>query len=414
MYKTEAYLRGYVKRVSQKASKLSKEQLLTLLDDMVEENENLYSILESLSTGLVIVNEEFIVQQNNKTSESLLPLAVHFDDPKASLYPLWDLLDDDDISAYFKNAYDKEITNSSEDFTTMTSGGTVRFISISITPLVYQNRQNGRVIVIRDITESKNQDVLLHRMENMANLTNLAAGMAHEIKNPLGAISIHIQLIQKALKKARENQDILPPKKFVEDHIDVVNEEVDHLNKLIMDFLLAVRPVKSVLELKDPAKCLKTIMNFVEPEFKNENIAVKINIPERSSKILLDEKLFREVIINLAQNSLAAIKTRLENETDPKYSPFFKIDCEIKDGKYHLLISDNGCGMDNQTASKIFEPYFTTKATGTGLGMTTVYKIIKEFAGEIIVFSEVGQGTQFKIILPIPQKDRKLITQAGE
>ena len=245
-------MRGYVKRVSQKAGKLSIEQLRSLLDDMVSENENLYSILESLSAGLLIVDNNFILQQTNTLVESRLPFNIRTDDVKATSVPIWEILEDQDIARFFKNCKEKEITNCSDDFTTMTSGGTVRFLTITMTPLMHDGKLSGRIFLVMDITDTKNQEVLLHRMENMANLTNLAAGMAHEIKNPLGAISIHIQLIQKALKKARENQDILPEKKFVEDHIDVVNEEIEHLNKLVMDFLLAVRPVKATLELKNP------------------------------------------------------------------------------------------------------------------------------------------------------------------
>lgn len=403
-------MRGYVKRVSQKAEKLSKEQILTLLDDLVDENENLYSILESISTGLIIVDNDFYLQQNNTTAESLLPLLYHFDDSRISNLQLWDLIDDEQISTFFKNAYEKEITNSTEDFSTMTSGGTVRFLQIVISPLVFKNETNGRIIIVRDITDRKNQDVLLHRMENMANLTNLAAGMAHEIKNPLGAISIHIQLVQKALKKARENEDKLPPKKFVEDHIDVVNEEVDHLNKLIMDFLLAVRPVNATLELKNPGKSIKNIIDFLEPEFKDENVEIIFENHDKNSRIMLDEKLLREALMNLAQNALAAIKSRKENEGD-EYKGCLTIKCAAKDNKYLLAISDNGCGMSNETAGKIFEPYYTTKATGTGLGMTMVYKIVKEFSGDISVDSVLGQGTLFKMIFPIPQKDKKLITQ---
>lgn len=405
-------MRGYVKRVSQKAEKLSKEQILKLLDDMVDENENLYSIIESLSTGLVIVDNEFILQQNNTTAESLFPLLYHFDDSRAQTYKFYELIDDDEIASFLKNAYEKGITNSTEDFTTMTSGGTVRFLQITLSPLIYKNEQNGRIIIIRDITDRKNQDVLKHRMENMANLTNLAAGMAHEIKNPLGAISIHIQLIQKALLKARQNEDKLPPKKFVEDHIDVVNEEVDHLNKLIMDFLLAVRPVNATLELKNPAKLIHGFVDFFGAEFEENNIQLEFNQDDKNARIMLDEKLLREIITNLSQNSLAAIKARKENE--PEHEGKFKISCVARDNKYLIAVSDNGCGMSEHTVSKIFEPYFTTKATGTGLGMTMVYKIVKEFSGEIQVESEEGKGTAFKMVFPIPQKDKKLITQAGE
>ena len=125
-------MRSYLKKISQHASKLSKEQLLNVLDDIVGENENLTSILESISTGLVIVGTDFVLVQNNKTAESALPLKIHFDDPKSTLVPFWELIDDDDISAFFKNVFDKKITNSCEDFTTMTGGGVIRFLTISI------------------------------------------------------------------------------------------------------------------------------------------------------------------------------------------------------------------------------------------------------------------------------------------
>lgn len=407
-------MRGYVRRVSQKSEKLSKEQILNLLNELVDENENLYSILESISTGLIIINNDFVLQQSNTAAESLLPLAYHFDDSRAATSPIWELIDDDDIAEYIKNAHDKGITNSSEDFTTMTSGGTVRFLQIVISPFVVKHKVNGRIFIVRDITERKNQDVMMHRMENMANLTNLAAGMAHEIKNPLGAISIHIQLIQKALNKARENNDILPPKKFVEDHIDVVNEEVDHLNKLIMDFLLAVRPVNAKLELKNPSKLISNMVDFFGPEFKENDIEVNLEINDKNTRIMLDEKLLREVIMNLAQNSLAAIKTQKEKSENPDYKGVFSIKSVISDNKYILDVEDNGCGMSEDVVAKVFEPYFTTKATGTGLGMSMVYKIVKEFSGEIQVRSKVGEGTLFKMIFPIPQKDKKLLTQAGE
>ena len=155
----------------------------------------------------------------------------------------------------------------------------IRFITITMTPLVHDGKTTGKIILVRDVTEKKNQEVLLHRMENMAGLTNLAAGMAHEIKNPLGAISIHIQLITKALEKARANNDILPPPKFVEEHIDVVNDEIDHLNKLIMDFLFAVRPVNASLQLKKPGALIQNIAEFITPEFHDNDIGVKVVVP---------------------------------------------------------------------------------------------------------------------------------------
>ena len=404
-------MRGYVKRVSQKASKLSQEQLVSLLDDMVEENENLYSILESISAGLLIVDNDFFLLQSNKIVESRLKFSVYLDDPKATSCPIWEIMEDEEIGDYFKKCAEKEITNTTEDFSIMTSGGSVRFITITMTPLVHHGETTGKIILVRDVTEKKNQEVILHRMENMAGLTNLAAGMAHEIKNPLGAISIHIQLITKALEKARENNNTLPPPKFVEDHIDVVNDEINHLNKLIMDFLFAVRPVNATLQLKKPAALIQNIADFFTPEFHDNNINVKIIIKDSQSRLMVDEKLLRDLILNLAQNALAAIKTKKEQTQEEDYEGEFTIECASSDNKYSILVSDNGCGMKEETVAKIFEPYFTTKANGTGLGMTMVYKIVKEFSGDIQVKSEEGKGTVFTMVFPL-QQDGKLAIES--
>lgn len=406
-------MREYVKRVSQKVSKLSDEQVEQFLNKVAGENDMLDSILESLSTGLLIVDEDWKLLLTNKAAERYLPFSMRPDDPKSENIQLWDLIDDTEISKYLRGCFTKKETNVSNEFTTATTGGTIRFIVVSVLPLVQQQQMAGSIVTVSDITEKRNQEVLLHRMESLAGLTNLAAGMAHEIKNPLGAISIHIQLMQKAVKKAREGDGMLPDEKFLEKYLDVVNEEIDNLNKTVMDFLLAVRPVNAKLELADPEKLIEDIAAFITPEFHKYHIAVHTRPAKQVLRILIDSKLFRDVIINIAQNALAAIQERFpdcgENSSNPSCPGRFEITTLLKDDKYIITISDNGCGMDAETASRIFEPYFTTKANGTGLGMTMAYKVIKEFSGDIQVKSEKGEGTQFTITLPVPQTDKKLL-----
>lgn len=400
-------MRGYVKRVTQKAAKLSNEQLLSIIDELYYENESLYSLFDSISNGLLIVDNNFILLRSNLIVESRIPFSVHLDEVKDSQNPVWEYIEDDEISKFLKNCMEKGITNSTEEFSTVTPGGSVRFLSISISPFIQNGKLNGEIILVNDITHKKNQDVRMHRMENLANLTNLAAGMAHEIKNPLGAMSIHVQLIQKALKKAREN-DTLPEKKFLENHLDVVNEEIEHLNKLVMDFLLAVRPVNANLELKEPDRILASVIDFFKPEFNENGIQIEKHLDGKEKRIMLDEKLFREVIINLAQNALYAIKARFP-ECAKTLSGIFEISSFINDNKFIVTIGDNGSGMNEETLNKIFEPYFTTKANGTGLGMTMAYKIVKEFSGDILVDSKIDRGTKFTLSFPIPQKDTKLL-----
>lgn len=405
-------MRRFVSKVSEKTEKLSKEQLLRLLRNLseeleaeTEENEEFWSIFESLAAGLVIVDEKWNLKRSNSCAERLLSINLT-DDFVSDTTPVWELVGEEEISQFLKKCSTKKITNASEEFSISTDGGSVRFLSLSVSPLFQDSVLSGTIITVKDITDLKNQTVLLHRMENLASLTNLAAGMAHEIKNPLGAISIHIQLVQKALEKARQNADTLPARKFVEDHIDVVNEEIEHLNSLVMDFLFAVRPVNAKLELKNPVGVINTVTDFFRPEFKKSGIEFETEFTEKDARIMLDEKLFREVLMNMAQNALAAIKSRYpEGSTEGR----FRIATGINGGKYIIVITDNGSGMSSETMAKIFEPYYTTKANGTGLGMTMVYKIVKEFSGEISVDSVEGEGTNFVIQFPLPQSETKLL-----
>ena len=119
---------------------------------------------------------------------------------------------------------------------------------------------------------------------------------------------------------------------------------------------------------------------------------------------MIDTKLFRQVLINLVQNSIAAMPN----------GGFLWINAAVKNDRFLLRIADSGLGMDEKTVNRIFEPYFTTKPQGTGLGMTMVYKIIKEFAGDIDVKSFPGEGTIFAMSFPIPQRERRLLAYNGE
>lgn len=392
-------------RIADKISKLSDSQIQTLFEALSSDNMMLNSIIESLTSGVIVVDKDWIPVLSNKAVERFIPLSMHTNDAQAEGIKIFKITKDKDIASFFKNCCELNKTNISEEFTVSTSGGTVRFITITVSPLVTNEQLNGNIIVVRDITEKRNQEILLHRMESLASLTNLAASVAHEIKNPLGAISIHIQLLQKAIAKARENEDTLPDKKFVENYIDVVNEEIDNLNKIVVDFLFAVRPVSANLELLHPNAIIEKLIDFLKPEYEKENVHLNVSLCPEDTRLLLDEKLFREVIVNLSQNAIHAVNEK----NDSTQEKLIEIKSIIRDDKYVLSVSDNGCGISEEKLNKIFEPYYTTKATGTGLGLTTVYKIIKEFSGDISVKSTEGEGTSFIISIPVPQLNKKLL-----
>ncbi|MBR0100687.1 MAG: PAS domain S-box protein, partial [Treponema sp.] len=248
-------MKEFSRRVSQKLDKLTPLQIQQLVEDCYSQTEIFNSIFQSLPSGLIIVDENFCLMKINKAAERYLPFKSNPEEVKEKS-PVWNLIDDEEISHFLQNAFEADKTNISNEFTVATSGGSVRFLDLYVTPLVQNQNQNknliGSIIRIDDVTEKRNQEVLLHRMETLAGLTNVAASVAHEIKNPLGAISIHIQLMQKALKKKREGDGMLPPPKYAEDYLDVITQEIERLNKIVVDFLMAVRPISAKLELVNP------------------------------------------------------------------------------------------------------------------------------------------------------------------
>ena len=410
-------MHDYVKRITKMIPKLSQEQLQRIIKNVANENAMLDSILESLTTGLIVVDKQWRILKFNKISERFLSF-IHFEDETNRSYKkVWEVISDVNVSEFLRDCADKDKSNISQEFSIPlpNSDNLTRFIVVYVLSLVSDSKINGRIIKIYDVTEQRLQEVKMRRMENMAGLTTLAANMAHEIKNALGAISIHIQLLQKAIEKQRNSTGVLPEKKFVEDHLDVVNEEIDNLNRLITDFLFAVRPVNANYSLVDPYLVLKKLVDFLSPEFNSHRVSFTVKNPNSTAKLLIDEKIFREMIINIVQNAFAAIKERFpecknEDLQNDEFIGKISIRISVKFDKYIISISDNGCGMSDETIVRLFEPYFTTRATGTGLGMTLVYKIVKEFSGDIHVKSEENKGTTFIIEFPIPQTEKKLLS----
>lgn len=404
----------YVERVIDMLPKLSSEEVKRVLMEVVSENSMLDSLIESFSTGLILVDKKWRILQVNKAAKRILRISP--DEEKYEDELLFNVIEEnEEISEWLKNIADTHRTNVREEFSSSSSSdGSVRFLAVSVFSFVQKTEISGSIVKIEDITQQKAKAVLDRRLENMEGLTNLAAGMAHEIKNPLGAISIHIQLVQKAISKKRGGDGTLPDKKFLEEHLDIVNDEIEKLNDLVMDFLFAVRPVNAKLTLSDPEEILSSICDFVSPEFNKSHVLLKMELLKEKKRIMIDEKLFRQVIINIAQNAFYAVKAKFpgcteENSNSQEMPGIVIFKTTIIEDNFVISISDNGIGMDSETVGRIFEPYFTTKANGTGLGMTMSYKIIKEFGGDIQVKSEKGTGSVFFISLPVPQTETKLL-----
>jgi two-component system, sporulation sensor kinase E len=387
-------MRKFLERALKKFDKLDPSQLRLLLSDLASENDRMLVVLDSLSDAVVVADDENRITLSNKAADRLLTVNGHHD-PHERL--VWEAIGDPDLSAFVRDAIEGQYAVADKEFV-LGEAGSMKILAVSIEPLVHEGHIQGNIVHAVDITDKRSREARLRRAESLASLTTLAAGVAHEIKNPLGSIGIHIQLIQKAL--AEENTD----RDRVLGFVDVVNEEVDRLNRIVVDFLFAVRPVDVQPERSDINQIIRELMEFLRYEVKEHGVETEAQLAENLPDLDLDEKFVKQALMNLVKNSLAAMP-------DGGTLTF----CTERRGDDVLLrISDTGEGITEENLGKIFEPYFTTKDFGSGIGLTLVYKVVKEHKGEISVASHPGEGTAFSILFPIPQREQHLLSWSGE
>jgi len=186
-------------------------------------------------------------------------------------------------------------------------------------------------------------------------------------------------------------------------YIDVINEEIDRLNHIVLDFLFAVRPINLNLREANFNAFLQELAEFTAYELSDANVDLELDLDESLPLFDFDEQLMKQALLNLIQNAVAAMEG----------GGMITLKTEHKDNDVVLHIIDTGTGISEKNLSKIFEPYFTTKERGSGLGLTLVFKIIREHRGELGVSSKEGEGTCFTITFPVPQRERRLLPSGG-
>ena len=372
----------------------------------------LETVLDSLSIGIMVCDKNHNLVMANKYALRFLPInsveQIH--------EPLWNLVNDDKVASFLESTLKSGDKIEEIEFSIEITGHT-RYYNLSVMPMVQKLPDksievSGSLIHVVDITEKKTRDARMRRIESLASLTTLAAGVAHEIKNPLASLSIHVQLIYKALSECRalcgsDENKIKQPKQnlqSIDRYISVVNEEIERLNQIVVDFLFAVRPMDLDLQYRNINNVLKEIIEFVSFELKDANIECIEEYEENIPLVKIDERIIKPAFLNIIKNAIAAM---------PDGGKLI-IKTQGFDTYINIFITDTGIGIPEQNLTKIFEPYFTTKETGTGLGLTMVFKIIREHHGEINAASTQGEGSVFTITLPFPQKETRLIKAPGE
>ena len=333
------------------------------------------SIIHSIDSGLLTLNSDGMITTFNRAAEVI----AGFDreevlgESLSNVFP--DVIEHIAVSdtSREKQPYRYEMEFKRKD-------GSVGYLGFSMSSLEEPGgRSVGKLLIFQDLTPFKNMEDHVKRVEKLAAVGEMAAGIAHEIKNPLASMSGSIQMLKTSV-------DVTPVAKKL---MDIVLRETDRLNSLANDFLLFARPRSDKTEPVEISSAIgDTLELFREDGILENRITVVPDLaPEAWTE--MDSEHARQIIWNLLLNAAEAIDG---SGTIHVYSVAEK-------DMVQVVVRDDGCGMSDEAISKVFDPFYTSKTHGTGLGLSIVYRLLESYNGQLDVQSRQGQGTTFTVYL---------------
>lgn len=348
------------------------EQNTEQLKELKEVNED---ILRSTTTGIITIDNAGRVSSINRAAENIMRDGEQFNQ---------------DIHDYILQLSQRAL-NTGEQINDLHkfsfSSGGEKVIEINTSLLTNEKGSiNGALCSFNDITKRKEFEEKMEQIDKLTSLGQLAAGLAHEIRNPLAGMKTSAQVLMSRLK---DNQSSVM-------FLDKIVSEIDRVNKLVSDILNFAKPKEPRLEIIEITSLTKEAAELMGEHIKNSNVLLRERISKTNYYARIDKDQFKQILVNLIINSLKAMdqggQLTIEGVRQEK-DPYFT-----------LVIADTGRGISPEIIDRIFDPFFTTDSEGAGLGLSVVKRLVVQNNGDIKVTSQLREGTKFTIKLPLVEE----------
>jgi PAS domain S-box-containing protein len=262
----------------------------------------------------------------------------------------------------------------------MAKDGSFYWVDTTIVPFLNEKGKPYQYLAIRnDITEKKKSEEMLHRQDKLAAVGQLAAGVAHEIRNPLTSMKGYAEFLQLDEKDPQRQE-----------FIEIILDEIDRVNNIVEEFMVLAKPKAVELEERNIIPIVQNVVSMLKFEARKRNVKLEFDTVEEIVQIECDENRLKQVFLNFIKNGIEAMPDGGD----------LRVKAEIHDENIVISIQDTGVGIPPETLKKIGEPFYTTKKNGNGLGLMVSFKIIESHNGKVYIESEQNKGTTFKILLP--------------
>ena len=387
----------FLDKLLSRLDRLGPDRMQSVLMRLIREKGFLEKVFEALQEGVIILTPEGQATFINRAAGRLFGV-----DPAASVgRPLHEII----VGLQWKGFVGDGSLAISRDLEIFYPEN--RFLNLYAAPITDEgdtpapddDQPLGCVLLIRDLTQTRRLTEEKMESERLNTLTLLAAGVAHEIGNPLNSLNIHLQLLERKLRKISPTSH-----DSVREQLEVARGEIKRLDLIIAQFLAAIRPTLPQLEPDDLNRLIRDAVRVLEPEIKDRRLHLKLELNSALPLLPLDATQMKQAFYNLIRNAAQA--------TPPGGQ--ITIRSDLSEFQATVTVTDTGTGIPADQMGHMFEPFHTTKRSGTGLGLLIVRRIVREHGGEIAIESAEHKGTRITIHLPLGPRPIRMLPAGGD